>query len=103
MEAAGVAAGWFGFAVCRVAPGWLPAGGPTVSYATGAAWCLRRGLCVTRAGRCIYCGERPPLFDAVEVDRYEAADANRDYVRAEAEAHDSCSDGERDAMRGRPE
>lgn len=68
MEAACVAAGRFDFAVCRVAPGWLPAGGPAVSGGKasardavygrrGGGW-VAEGKVETRFDRpCSICGQ----------------------------------------------
>lgn len=76
-----------------------------MTYATGAAWCLKRGHHRARLDNatCIDCGRRAPLFTDDDIDAYDARDAARDYVRSEAEAHDGRTESETDAHRGRPE
>lgn len=76
-----------------------------MTYATGAAECVRKGLhkwvrLSATVEWCDCCGaSRTRLFTDDDVDRFEAADANR-------AAHEACgnpSDNEADAHRGNPE
>lgn len=76
-----------------------------MTYATGAAACLKLGRHQWRTGGagwrdcdvCARCGQaRARRFTDDQIDQFDARDAARDYVRAEAEAHDDCSGSERD-------